>query len=200
MTKWLSRTAFYITALVLCFQTETAFAGSTKQIHMRSGFLNGKYDGLFSGKFYLTGALDIDFEFFLENEASLYFRFIQGYDTPDSRPFYTYAGVGARHYFWGRGMASDQEGQGISVTSLPTFRTYVGADLGISQVIVKSFGPTVQAVANMFDVGANVGAVYQLSRHFGVEAHAGMAFGYGMSSTYATGYTERLFFGANYTF
>ena len=70
----------------------------------------------------------------------------------------------------------------------------------MSQVIVRSFGPTVQAVANMIDFGPNVGAIYQLTQNFGLEAHAGVTFGYGMSSTNATGHTERLMLGLTYLF
>jgi hypothetical protein len=65
---------------------------------------------------------------------------------------------------------------------------------------VKSFGPTVQAVANMVDLGFNVGGIYQLTESFGVELHGGLAFGYGMSSTHANGHTERLMIGATYFF
>jgi hypothetical protein len=190
-----------ILILLAVFLAMTDLAHARKsQLHVRTGILNGKFNGLFTGKFELNGAVDVDYEMFLSNDTSFLFRFIQGFDSPDSRPFYTYAGTGARRYIWGKGTSMDQSDATLQITSHPTMRVYIGGDLGISQVIVKSFGPTVQAVANMVDLGFNVGGIYQLTESFGVELHGGLAFGYGMSSTHANGHTERLMIGATYFF
>ena len=188
-----------LAVVVFLVATESAWARNS-QLHVRTGILNGKFNGLFSGSFMLNGAVDVDYEMFLSNDTSFLFRFIQGFDSPDSRPFYTYAGTGARSYFWGKGTMVDQSDTTLQITSHPTLRAYVGGDVGISQVVVKSFGPTVQAVANMVDIGVNVGAIYQMTRHFGLEVHGGLSFGYGMSSTHANGHTERLLLGVTYFF
>lgn len=179
--------------------TESAW-GRDSQLHVRTGILNGKFKGLFSGSFMLSGAVDIDYEIFLSNDTSFLFRFIQGFDSPDSRPFYTYSGTGGRHYFMGKGTVVDQSDDKLQISSKPTIRAYVGFDAGIAQVIVRSFGPTVQAVANMVDIGMNVGAIYQMTSRFGLEVHGGLSFGYGMSSTHANGHTERLLMGVSYFF
>jgi hypothetical protein len=190
---------FPVIVFVLAAAGEYARARET-QFHLRTGVLTGKYSGLFSGKFDLYTTLDLDFELFMNNKSSFLFRFIQGFDSPDSRPFYTNAGIGMRYYFFGRGASEMRSTAGLGISSEPTLRAYVGGDAGISQVLVKSFGPTVQAVANMVDFGGNVGAIYQLSSKFGVEAHVGASYGYGMSSTNATGSTMRFMGGITYFF
>ena len=170
------------------------------QFHLRTGLVNGKYSGTFDGDFSVTSALDLEFEFFLGHDGALIFRFTQAMDSPDSRPFYTFAGSGYRYYWRSRGMYSMQQTEGLMIESLPKFRMYVGGDAGIAQVLVRSFGPNVQSVANMFELGVNVGAIYQVSRRFGVEGQAGATLGYGISSTPTNGSTNRVLLGASYYF
>ena len=62
-----------IAAVLTVSQTTAAFQ---TQVHVRTGMLAGKYTGLFSGEFNLTGAFDMDIEFFLSQTGSLLFRFI----------------------------------------------------------------------------------------------------------------------------
>lgn len=186
-----------LTSLML--KSEGTWAKDT-QVHFRVGYLAGKFGGLFTGEFQIDAAMDIDFENFLNHNTSYHFRFIQGLDSQSSRPFYTYAGLGLRRYVLGRGRALEQATDYVALSVQPTLRAYVSADMGVSQVLVKSFGPTVQAVANMLDLSASVGAVYQLTRHFGVEAQAGMSYGYGISSINASGQTQRLLIGLTYFF
>jgi hypothetical protein len=170
------------------------------QFHFRTGMLNGKYSGTFEGDFSVTAALDMEFEFFVLSNGAVPFRFIQAMDSPDSRPFYTYAGSGYRYYWRSRGMYSFQKMEGVMIEALPRYRMYLGAEAGVAQVLVKSFGPNVQSVANMFEVGVNVGAIYQITRKLGVEGQAGTTFGYGVSSTPTNGSTVRALIGASYFF
>jgi hypothetical protein len=86
------------------------------------------------------------------------------------------------------------------VESMPKYRIYIGGDAGIAQVLVKSFGPNVQSVANMLEIGVNFGAIYQVNRKLGIEAQAGATFGYGISSTPTNGSTARALIGASYFF
>jgi len=188
---------FLLVPLILISEMSWA---KDSQVHFRVGYLEGRFGGLFTGQFQIDAAMDIDFEIFLDHNTSYHFRFIQGLDSESSRPFYTYAGLGLRRYVLGRGRALGQATDHVSVSVQPTLRVYVSGDLGVSQVLVKSFGPTVQAVANMADISASVGAVYQLTRHFGVEVQAGMSYGYGISSINASGQTQRLMIGMTYFF
>jgi len=183
----------------------SAFAASSvvnvrkSQAHLRTGIIDGKYKGTFEGSFQVSSAIDFDYEFFVSNASSVIFRFLQGLDSA-SVPFYTYAGSGMRYYFKSKGTMTDQREPGLFITSKPKIRTYVGGDLGIAQVIVKSFGPNVQSVANMLDFGANVGAIYQLTDNLGLELHTGATVAYGMSSTPQNGYSQRYLFGISYFF
>jgi hypothetical protein len=192
----LSLSLFMIANLVVLTE---AFARKS-QLHLRTGVLSGTYEGTFDGSFQVTSVIDVDYETFLSNSRSFHFRFIQGLDTPDSVPFYTYAGVGMKFYLDSKGTYNDNEEEGIYIFSRPTFRYYVGVDGGIAQVLVKSFGPVVQSVANMSDVGGSLGAIYQITDDFGIEAQTGFSVGYGFSSTAELGTTFRLFVGGTYFF
>ena len=170
------------------------------QLHFRMGYVAGQYSGVFDGDFKVYGAFDLDYELFLSSDASVSFRFIQALDNPDSVPFYTYAGVGYKYYWRSKGPLTIQKGDGIFIESIPKLRFYTGVDLGVAQVLTKSFGPNVQSVSNMTDVGINVGANYQISRNFGLEAHTGITYGYGFSSTPVNGRTQRFLLGGSYYF
>ena len=170
------------------------------QLHLRLGYVGGQYSGTFEGEFEVFMALDLDYELFLSNDGSVIFRFIQALDDPDTVPFYTYAGAGYRYYWKSKGPITIQQGDGLFIESVPKLRYYSGIDLGVAQVLTKSFGPNVQSVSNMTDIGVNVGAIYQVSRDFGVEAHAGASLGYGFSSTPVNGRTQRLLLGGTYYF
>lgn len=170
------------------------------QIHLRFGMLTGSFSGTFEGDFEVPAAVDVDYELFVANDGSVVFRFLQGLDNPDSIPFYTYAGTGYRYYWNSKGPSTIQKGDGLFIESIPRVRYYLGMDLGIAQVLVKSFGPNVQSVANMLDAGINVGAIYQLNKNFGLEAQGGYSVGYGISSTPVNGNTQRLLLGGSYYF
>ena len=170
------------------------------QMHFRVGTLNGSYDGTFEGDFEVSNTFDLEYEAFVSNTGSVAFRFIQALATPSSKPFYTYAGSGFRYYFFSKGVFTEQSGNGFSYSASPKFRFYGGVDVGISQVIVKTFGANVQSVANMSDAGVNLGAIYQVLGRLGVEAHVGATWGYGISSTPTNGNTQRFFLGASYYF
>ena len=113
------------------------------QLHLRVGYLAGQYSGTFEGEFVVYEALDLDYELFLSNDGSVIFRFIQALDDPDTVPFYTYAGAGYRYYWRSKGPLTIQKGDGLFIESIPKLRFYTGIDLGVAQVLTKSFGPNV---------------------------------------------------------
>lgn len=201
--KTLLRLTFVAVALVA---VQVGFVNSAQandirksQLHVRTGILSGEYKGTFNGNFEVTSALDFDYEIFIANSTSVLFRFLQGLDS-DSRPFYTYAGSGMRYFFNSKGTSADQSEGGLSIVSRPRIRTYLGGDFGVAQVIVRSFGPNVQSVANMLDIGANLGAIWQINDNLGLEVHLGTSVGYGMSSTPQNGNSTRMFIGGSYFF
>ncbi|MCB0350321.1 MAG: hypothetical protein KDD38_04000 [Bdellovibrionales bacterium] len=191
---------FALFTFVLMFLSQNAQARKS-QLHVRTGLMTGSYNGTFQGTWEVSNAFDLEYELFVANDGAMLFRLMQGIDTPDSRPFYTFGGVGFRHYFRsGKGSFSEQEDSGMFISTRPRIRFYAGIDAGISQVIVKSFGPNVQSVANMLDININVGAIYQINDSFGLEGHLGYSGGYGISSTPTNGNTQRYFLGGTYFF
>lgn len=185
---------------MLTISVQSAHARKS-QAHVRTGLMTGSYNGTFEGSWEVSNAFDLEYELFVANDGAILFRFVQGIDTPDSRPFYTYGGMGFRHYLnYGKGSYSEQQDSGMYISTKPRIRYYVGADMGISQVIVRSFGPNVQSVANLVDVNVNLGAIYQITDSFGAEAHLGYSSGYGISSTPTNGNTQRYFIGGTYFF
>jgi hypothetical protein len=200
MARKSPRYLFLMMTLVFFFTAQKSFARKS-QLHVRTGLMKGHYNGTFEGNWDVSNAFDLEYELFIANDGAVVFRITQGIDTPDARPFYTYAGAGFRHYWKsGKGSYSEQEDKGMYISTKPRIRFYTGADLGIAQVIVRSFGPNVQSVANMVDANVNVGAIYQLNEKFGIEAHLGYSSGYGISSTPTNGNTQRYFLGGTYFF
>lgn len=198
--KKLLRFATLTTIFFLLSPLAMAHDESRFQIFVRSGYIQGEYDGTFSGEFIVNLAFDVGAEYYVGPEGSVLVRFIQALDSPNSVPFYTYAGSGIRHYYMGRGPYNVQTDETTFISSRPKLRAYVGGELGVAQVIVKSFGQVLQSVANMAEFGLNTGAIYQVSDKVGLEAHVGGTLGYGISSTSASGHTLRAMVGITYFF
>lgn len=199
MKKLLSSTAFVI-AFLGFIGVAQSHDQSRFQMFVRSGMIQGEYDGTFSGEFTVNLALDIGAEYYIGPDGAVLVRFIQALDSPNSVPFYTYAGSGMRHYYMGRGPFNVQSDETTFISSRPKVRAYVGAEIGVAQVIVKTFGQVLQSVANMAEFGLNTGAIYQVSDRLGIEAHVGGTLGYGISSTSASGHTLRGLVGVTYFF
>ncbi|HEX4926223.1 MAG TPA: hypothetical protein VFV50_19170, partial [Bdellovibrionales bacterium] len=105
-----------------------------------------------------------------------------------------------RFYINSKGMYFDRNDEAYRILSYPRFRYYWGWDAGISQVIVRSLGKVLQVVSSMVDVGVCGGAIWQIDRDFGIEAHIGATSGYGFSSVAVIGYSTRALLGVTYFF
>lgn len=170
------------------------------QIVLRAGQVAGNYNGVFSGSFQVNLALDLGVEYFTTTDSAVIVRFIEALDSPDSVPFYTYMGSGQKFYLSGRGPYSVQSDATTFISARPKLRYYAAWELGVAQVIVKTFGPVIQSVANMAEVGANVGAIYQLTDNFGLDLQVGGTLGFGISSTSVNGSTTRFLAGVTHFF
>lgn len=191
-----------LSLLLISFICESAMANekSDFQMYVRTGTIYGNYDGVFDGEFNVDLAFDIGGEYFVAPNGSVIFRFIHALDNPDSVPFYTYTGSGFRYYFDGRGPRSEQQDRTLFFSSNPKLRLYAATELGVAQVIVKTFGPVVQSVASMVEWGLNTGGIYQISKNVGVEVQVGGTLGFGISSTSVNGSTARALVGMTYFF
>lgn len=170
------------------------------QIVLRSGQVNGNYNGVFSGSFQVNLALDLGVEYFTSTDTAVIVRFIEALDSPDSVPFYTYMGSGQKFYLSGRGPYNVQSDKTTYISARPKLRYYAAWELGVAQVIVKTFGPVIQSVANMAEAGANVGAIYQITDKFGLDVQVGGTLGFGISSTSVNGSTTRFLAGVTHYF
>ncbi|MFZ9595104.1 MAG: hypothetical protein ACO3A2_03410 [Bdellovibrionia bacterium] len=176
------------------------FLGS--QFHMRLGLLSSSFYGPTTGSNWVPYTFDLEYEIFSSNRSSYTIRSILSFDISTSRMAYAFTGLGRRYYLNSSGLRYEQE-SGISgdrVTTIPRFRTYVGAKLGVSQVRVKDFGPALQIPSTLFDLGPDLGAIYQITPSLGVEMNAGASLGLGFSSVSVTGISYYLFLGGSYFF
>lgn len=198
------RKASVFTLLFLAVMTlaQTAFANEESKFEMvlRSGIIKGNYNGVFDGSFQVNLAFDLGVEYFTTPDSSVIVRFIEALDSPDSVPFYTYMGSGQKYYLSGRGPYNVQSDATTFISARPKLRYYASWEIGIAQVIVKTFGPVIQSVANMAEAGLNVGAIYQISDTFGIDLQAGGTLGFGISSTSVNGNTTRLLAGITHFF
>lgn len=199
------RSAFFIlsTLIITSFAfVEHAKAHGSKdfQVFLRTGVIDGHYNGTFSGSFRVDMAFDLGTEYYVAPDSSVLVRFVEALGSPDSVPFYTYAGMGFRHYIGARGSFMERSDDSVLISSRPKLRTYVAGEFGLAQVIVKTFGPVVQSVANMVETGLNAGAIYQVSENVGFEVQVGGTLGYGISSTSVNGNTLRFLVGGTHYF
>ncbi len=199
MIKKHLKTCFIILVAVFSCSSVMADEYSKFQIFVRTGPIEGSYEGTFEDDFEVTLAFDIGAEYFIKPDGSVIVRFIQALDT-NSVPFYVYTGSGMKYYYWGRNSFNVQSESGTQISARPKLRAYVGAELGVAQVIVKTFGDILQSVASMAEFGLNTGMIYQVNDKIGLEAHVGGTLGYGISSTDANGHTIRALAGVTYFF
>lgn len=194
--------AFSLLVLATLGFTLPAFAHeeSKFQIVLRAGQVSGNYNGVFSGSFKVDLALDLGVEYFTSTDTAVIVRFVEALDSPDSVPFYTYMGSGQKFYLSGRGPYNVQSDKTTYISARPKLRYYAAWELGVAQVIVKTFGPVIQSVANMAELGANVGAIYQITDNFGIDAQIGGTLGFGISSTSVNGSTTRFLAGISHFF
>ena len=82
----------------------------------------------------------------------------------------------------------------------PTTQYDFAADVGVSQVIIESFGDVLQIIGSMFELGVGVGANHHITRDFSVQARVGISTGYGFTSVGLIGVTGRALVGAAYYF
>jgi len=183
---------------VLFFSPGKALADS--QIHFLGGATTAIYNGPISGSFTVPTTFDGEYEWFVKNQTSFFTRLTFANDLILGVPYYTYIGGGMNFYFKSKGMINEVSDLGVVVLSKPIWRHYFGWDIGLSQVIVRSLGKVLQVISDLSEIGARVGTIYQLDRHFGFEAQLGGSIGYGFTSVAVTGTTGHFYLGVVYYF
>ncbi|MEO5969696.1 MAG: hypothetical protein ABIQ95_07185 [Bdellovibrionia bacterium] len=179
-----------------------ADGATVSQFHFRMGYLNTGFSGVLTGSFSNINAFDLEYEILTSSHASFTLRTTLVYDISNARVLYSYTGIGRRFYLFSNGMAYDfsDSSTGDQVVSNPQWRTYVGGDFGLSQVVVKSFGTVLQTQSALVEFGPNVGGIFQLSKSFGLELQLGLSLGLGFSSVSVSAVTVRSLIGGTYYF
>ena len=172
--------------------------GKESQFHFRVGKVSGSYSGPVSGTFSVSNSLDFEGEFFTAPKTSWTFRSILAHDLSAGRMMYAYAGVGHNWYLWSDRVKMDAPDGATSFSSIPRWRYYIGADIGISQAIVYTYSPVLQAVSVLIDFGGHCAVIYQVNRSFGIEGQFGYTMGFGFSSVSVGATTNRFLFGVSY--
>lgn len=161
---------------------------NSSQMHARLGGTAGSYDGPLTGGF-LSPAVDFEYEVFKSNSFSYAFRALLALEMPIAKPHYTYFGLGARWYLDSKGAKVEIIDARTSILSRPTWRHYLAVDVGVSQVIIQTFGDVLQIVSSMVELGGGAGTIYQVNNDFGVEARLALTTGYGFTSIALIGVT-----------
>lgn len=170
-------------------------------VHVLLGNVSGSFSGDTKGEFSVPQALNTEIEFLYNPKSSFILRNILAIDESTSKNIYNLTSIGQRFYW--KGVTSpivikDIDGSKYSV--FPKQRYYVGYDVGISQVVVTSLGPILDAVSTMVDVGINAGGIYQLTDEWALEGQAGLTRTQGFSAISVTGTTTRLMAGVAFFF
>jgi len=180
-----------------------AFAeGNGSQLHTRMGYFHAGYSlqGVTQTSVSLMSAFDLEYEMFSEMRGSYTFRTIIGYNFGKSMMDYNYIGLGRRYYLWSDGQPLAVSEGATQISTMPKLRYYVGGDLGISRIVLEPRGTTAEVASSLIDFGGHFGSIYQISPNLGLEAHAGLSYGWGFSRVAAGTVIMKFFLGTSFFF
>ena len=190
-----------VLAALVYFSVSTVLADNSI-LHFRTGSLSAAYGGdtVSDGNFTLPSALDTELELFMNTKSALIFRSILGIDMSTSQTRYLSASAGVRHYFRSIGHAFRSSDDGATLSVSPKWKYYAGYEGGVAQVLVVDFNRVLSTYSTLFEIGLNIGAVWQASRNVGVETQIGYTNGFGFSNVSVSGNSLRAFLGVTYQF
>ncbi|MBL6990187.1 MAG: hypothetical protein ISR65_10435 [Bacteriovoracaceae bacterium] len=171
------------------------------QLHTIFGMTSGSYSYV-SNKvnFSIMNTINIEAEIFLDSKKSFFVKFVQAYDLTESLLRYYAAYVGTKLYVFSSGKIFTKTDGKTLVVSTPRWRFYVGWDLGVGSLLLDKRGVAVILYGTALEIGANVGAIWQTWKTFGLEATGGMSYGLSLSSYSFSGTNIRLYAGGVYYF
>lgn len=172
---------FLITAIAFTFLSSLAQARPS-ELHIRTGVFSGKYSGPIENSVNVPGAFDIDYSIFTSSTTAVNFRSINVIQFPKIKNYYNFAGVGMRFFTRGPAYEVNTEEDGFNYQAIPKWRTYFGAELGLAQATVVSYGNVLQTSSSLFMVHLNAGAIYSINSNVGVSTQVNLGLGSGYSS------------------
>jgi hypothetical protein len=189
----------------LFFYLLFAFVGSIawstngeKQIHLREGIVLGSYDGVVTSELSTTAIFDLEYEVFLDNTTSYFIRSMMTMDFDKSAVDYQYLGGGMKYYFLSKGMFFNTITKGTGIVSMPRWRFFAGWAIGTSTVRLQDFGELLQVSSSTFEVGGQIGTIYQVWKSLGVELQYSADVSTGFTSVSVGGSVHRIMFGITY--
>ena len=150
--------------------------------------------------FSVVPSFNFGLEYFSDLKTSYFTRAIISMDTATGKMRYSYLGLGGNKYFSSVGLMRSYVNKDAIVKSFPKWRHYYGWDLGLSRVIVVSFGNTLNAVSTGLDFGGHLGTNYHMGKTWALNMQLGMSYAFGFSTVAVTGTNMKFFFGTSFFF
>jgi hypothetical protein len=180
-----------------------AWAEILNQSHFRTGMVSsslGSSVGSKTGGGAVLPSFDFEYESFKSDRKSSILHAVLAHETQDSVTRYFFAGAGFRYYLRTRGSNEIATSQDIGLIIRPTFRSYFGWEVGLSENVINVVTPSLQSLTTAIDGGAYFGTLYRLSNNVSLDAHIGMNFALGFSSVAASGMIMKIMSGISYSF
>jgi hypothetical protein len=187
----------------LLFGMGAAASADMTDVWIRSGFLEGQYQGknLSSGTFHTDVNLEAEFWLYQKPTQALAFRLLVANESDLGRTRFLGAGAGQRYFIFSDGRVVEQETAAGFVEIRPRWAPFIGWDVDAGQFLVLPVGDVLSAYATMLDVDASLGARYFFSKTFSMDALAGYTYGTSItSSVNATMTMIRVFLGVGLSF
>lgn len=167
-------------------------------MHVRTGYLWGDYSGVISGTVKEATSVDLEFEQVYSNKNSYFFRTTAVFDTEQSIFRHFYLGGGMKYYLGSKAMLIEAESKETIFKVSPRWRFYVGFDLGISHIVLKTFGELLQISTSAYEYGPMLGTIYNVTARLGLELNATVQVSTGFTTVSTGGVTYKGMAGLSY--
>ena len=191
-------------ALVLCTIMAATPVVSTAtpnlQAHLRTGYAAGSFAGsttedTVSGSFSSVTALDMEFEYFLNNKTGIATRATILSDQTSGQIAYTYMGMAYKHYFFSHARYIETMSTDFTFSLQPRWRYYVQGDAGISNVQIEQLTQSLATESTLIELGTSVGVIRQFSKGIGIEGQLSVSKGVPISNVPVDSLVYRLLIG-----
>ena len=171
------------------------------QAHFRSGLIQGNFsgstsEGEVSGDFSAVTSMDLEFEYFADNQSSYVTRATILGDQSTGELSYFYMGLGYKRYIFSQGRYLESLGDELTFSIVPKWRYYVQGDVGLANVKIEQVTESLSAEANLVELGGSGGVIYQMTKSTGIEAIVGVSSGVPISSIAVSSLVIKVLIGA----
>lgn len=155
---------------------------SDVQGHLRMGQVSGTFTGAAEGDFSVVTSLELEGEYIYSGQTSLLARATVALDQEIEEFAYLHMGLGQRFYLWSRARAIESNAEGAFVSYNPKFRVFGEYTVGLAQVVVTKRTDVLVTQSTLIELGIGGGAIYQVSKNFGVSFTGMWSKGFAISS------------------